>query len=227
MPLSRDAFQELMRETFDQLLHINDTKGHDYAGEANALANFEEEAAVLGVDPETVWAVFAGKHWRSIMTFCKEGDVQSEPIRGRVHDLIMYGFLLLGLIEAARLRDMKNLDGQIRDQHETEYVERADDDGEEGKAEDTAAGWIDKDAIKRAEDEIVSRYKDRDPEQPWVLQSTIDGSFFINGEIHTPFQQDRVIHVISVPRGANYQVQSKHGAIDLMRLAHALDEAQE
>lgn len=91
-----------MRETFDELLHINDTKGHDYAGEDNALANFQDEAKVIGVEPEVVWAVFAGKHWRAIMTFCKEGDVASEPIEGRVHDLIMYGFLLLGIIEAKK-----------------------------------------------------------------------------------------------------------------------------
>ena len=97
--MTRDEFQQLMADTFQELININNTKGHDYAGETDSLANFKDEASVLDLRPEQVWAVFAGKHWRAIMTFCKEGDVASEPIEGRIHDLIMYGFLLLGIIE--------------------------------------------------------------------------------------------------------------------------------
>lgn len=96
--MNRTDFQTLMQDTFNELLNINDTKGMDYAGEDDALANFKEAAMELGLTPEQVWSVFAGKHWRAIMTYVREGDVASEPIEGRIHDLIMYGFLLLGII---------------------------------------------------------------------------------------------------------------------------------
>mgnify|MGYP001563727924 CR=1 FL=1 len=53
----------------------------------------------LGVTPEIVWGIFAGKHWDAIMTYCRCGQVESEPVRGRILDLILYSYLLLGLVE--------------------------------------------------------------------------------------------------------------------------------
>jgi hypothetical protein len=83
---------------YNQIKDINTRKGHDYAGDNDALSNFKTQAAALGLTPQQVWGVFAGKHWSAITTFIKEGDVKSEPIEGRVHDVILYCFLLLGLI---------------------------------------------------------------------------------------------------------------------------------
>jgi hypothetical protein len=100
--MRRDQFQELMKNEFESLLETNTRKGHDYAGDDDALANFKEQGAESGVTPEQIWSVHAGKHWRSIMTYVREGDVQSEPIEGRIHDLILYGFLLLGLVTEKR-----------------------------------------------------------------------------------------------------------------------------
>ncbi len=97
--MRRDDFEVLLREHFDTIVGINQTKGHDYAGDEDALANFKSQAEALGLTPEQVWGVFAGKHWAAVMTFIREGDVASEPIEGRIHDIILYGFLLLGLIE--------------------------------------------------------------------------------------------------------------------------------
>jgi len=84
---------------YAQITQINRTKGHDYAGDDDALANFKQAGEKLGLRPEQIWGVYADKHWSAVMTFVKEGDVKSEPIEGRIHDVILYCFLLLGLIE--------------------------------------------------------------------------------------------------------------------------------
>jgi hypothetical protein len=97
--MKRTEFQQLMKEEFDRLLETNNTKGHDYAGEDDALRNFKVQAKAAGVTPEQVWSIFAGKHWEAVQTYVREGDVLSEPIEGRIHDLLLYGFLLLGLVK--------------------------------------------------------------------------------------------------------------------------------
>jgi hypothetical protein len=100
--MRRDEFRTLMKVTYTNLLDLNNTKGSDYAGDEDALANFKEQAASLGLTPEAVWGVYAGKHWSAIMTFIRKGEVQSEPIEGRIDDLLLYLLLLKGLIFDAR-----------------------------------------------------------------------------------------------------------------------------
>lgn len=97
--MNRVDFVAMMDRHYAEITEINRTKGHDYAGDDDALANFKEQAAELGLTPEQVWGVFAGKHVKAVHTFIREGDVKSEPIEGRIHDVILYHFLLLGLIE--------------------------------------------------------------------------------------------------------------------------------
>jgi hypothetical protein len=96
--MNRKDFQEMMDADYRAIRAINNTKGNDYAGQDDALRNFKEQAATLKLRPEQVWAVLALKHWFAIMTYCADGAVQSEPIEGRLHDIILYSFLLLGLI---------------------------------------------------------------------------------------------------------------------------------
>lgn len=96
--MDRTEFLAMVDEDYKAIRKINEAKGHDYAGDDDALANFKQQGVALGLTPEQVWGVFAGKHWAAVMTFIREGDVASEPIEGRIHDVILYSFLLLGLI---------------------------------------------------------------------------------------------------------------------------------
>ena len=58
------------------------------------------------VTPYQVWGIFAGKHVDAINSFIRNnGQVESEPIESRLHDLIVYSFLLLGLIEEQHAED--------------------------------------------------------------------------------------------------------------------------
>lgn len=103
--MNRVEFSDLINKFHDQILDLNATKGHDYAGDEDALANFKEAGRQAGVPPEQVWAIYTYKHWSAIMTFCKEGHVTSEPIEGRITDLILYSYLLLGLIHDSEIEE--------------------------------------------------------------------------------------------------------------------------
>ncbi len=100
--MNREEFDRFRDAQYDIAAGINNAKGKDYAGDDDALKNFKDAAGQLGLTPFQVWGVYAHKHWSAIQSFLREGDVASEPIEGRVHDLIVYSFLLLGLIEEAK-----------------------------------------------------------------------------------------------------------------------------
>jgi hypothetical protein len=96
--MQREEFDRFRDEVYRGIVGLNATKGHDYAGEEDALVNFKEAADELGVSPYTIWFVYFHKHWSAIRTFLREGQVESEAIEGRIDDAILYLFLLRGLI---------------------------------------------------------------------------------------------------------------------------------
>lgn len=61
------------------------------------IAAFRRIGGDIDVPMTKVWAIFAQKHWGAVMKFVKDGQVESEPIDGRINDLINY-FVLLGAI---------------------------------------------------------------------------------------------------------------------------------
>ena len=96
-----------MQQQFDRLLELNNVKGHDYAGDEDALSNFKQDAErirkIAANNPVFAkWYTYFDKHWQAILTFLEEGDVKSEPIEGRIDDALLYLFLLRGLIEEAK-----------------------------------------------------------------------------------------------------------------------------
>lgn len=100
--MRRDDFEQLVKSNNERIFKINQTKGHDYAGDEDALANFKEVGEVLSkisIPEFQSWYVYFFKHWAAVRTFLMEGDVKSEPIQGRIDDCILYLHLLSGLIE--------------------------------------------------------------------------------------------------------------------------------
>lgn len=61
------------------------------------IAAFRRIGGDIDIPMTKVWAIFAQKHWGAVMKFVKDGQVESEPIDGRINDLINY-FVLLGAI---------------------------------------------------------------------------------------------------------------------------------
>ena len=95
--------EQIQRDTTDILI----LKGREYAGSADRLANFKRNAELSGVDPLTVLHVYMAKHWDSFSTYVRDMQAKqprelSEPIEGRLHDLINYAVLAVALIRDAQ-----------------------------------------------------------------------------------------------------------------------------
>lgn len=96
---TRAELNLVIAATFERIKELNDTKGCEYAGDADALANFRNRAEQLDLDPLKVWGIFFGKHADAIFAFIRVGKVLSEPIEGRIDDAILYLILLRALVK--------------------------------------------------------------------------------------------------------------------------------
>jgi hypothetical protein len=102
MKVTPQQFMELFNVEVDKLKTTFATKGVEYSGETNRLANFIKEGAEAGVEPEIVLGIYIGKHYAAVKQHGKDLNAGfertlSEPISGRWHDLIAYGFLGLAM----------------------------------------------------------------------------------------------------------------------------------
>jgi len=96
--MTRRQLKRIMEQTFAHVRLLSATKGEEYANDDNeALANFKRGAAI-GVRPDQKCAIFFGKHYDSILSFIRRGKVFSEPIEGRVDDLILYLILFKAIV---------------------------------------------------------------------------------------------------------------------------------
>jgi hypothetical protein len=94
----------MIEATIEQIRQLGSLKGGEYAGDTDRLANFRRNGERLGLPMETVWAVYAGKHWDAISQFIMDDrngkDRQRmEPIAGRVDDLLVYLILFKCMLD--------------------------------------------------------------------------------------------------------------------------------
>jgi len=97
------AWTKLVDQTFDEITKLATLKGGEYSGDVDRLANFRRNGVDCGLPMETVWRVYAGKHWDSITQFVK--DLQAgktrerlESLEGRADDLIVYLILFKAML---------------------------------------------------------------------------------------------------------------------------------
>ena len=100
--MDRPTFCHLLDSEFERIRELNATKGVEYSGHADVLSDFRAVAEATGVSQEQALMTYATKHWRAINSYAKLGEVKSEPIEGRVRDLILYMLLFLGMIDDDR-----------------------------------------------------------------------------------------------------------------------------
>lgn len=97
---SREQVAQLMAEIFAECQKTRDVAQKEYAHkEENALANFEEAAAEVGITREQSWYMYAVKHWRGVAAWIKGFRSQREDVRGRIKDLIVYLVLLWAMVD--------------------------------------------------------------------------------------------------------------------------------
>lgn len=90
---------QVFADTLTRILNLNKVKAGEYAANDDAIANFRQEALDNNLPMETIWRVFANKHWRAISRFIADKHTginrpSSEPIQGRIDDMIVYLLLL-------------------------------------------------------------------------------------------------------------------------------------
>lgn len=95
---SHAEFNELIDETILNIKQLSDLKGGEYAGDFDRLANFRRNGDAHDLPMETIWAVYAGKHWDAIQQYCKDmkngkSRQRLESLSGRFDDLIVYAIL--------------------------------------------------------------------------------------------------------------------------------------
>lgn len=98
--MNTTEFLDLLDETAGHLHNLTYSKGREYAGSDDQLANFKRLGRTLGLPPEAVLLVYLTKHLDSIQTYVRElpEPAPSEPITGRIDDAILYLILLKALI---------------------------------------------------------------------------------------------------------------------------------
>lgn len=105
---SHSDYDALVKETIRQIENLSSLKGGEYAGDTDRLANFRKQAVNHDLPMETIWAVYATKHWDAIMQYVK--DIQQnktrtrlESIDSRADDLIVY-LILFKAMQRERTR---------------------------------------------------------------------------------------------------------------------------
>ncbi len=105
-----DKFQDAL---WDQVRHMRDTKGKEYANSENRFANFDRLAAQLDLTNIQVGWVYTTKHLDAIAQFCRTQQTHSsEGPMGRIVDAIVYLTLIAGMIEE-RNRNYTDMRDQI------------------------------------------------------------------------------------------------------------------
>lgn len=101
--MNQGEFEQLVAETIEKTAEILVMKGREYAGGEDRLSNFKRAAANTGATPIQCCFIYLSKHYDSLATFVKDNAQGfnrpvSEPIEGRLDDLINYCLLMKGLV---------------------------------------------------------------------------------------------------------------------------------
>jgi len=99
--MTREEFLQSADTLWSEIMVVNKEKGRDYTvNSEDALANFKVSGEDFNIEPMKVLGILMSKHDKAIYSYIKSGGQnESEPIRGRLHDSILYKFLLNALIE--------------------------------------------------------------------------------------------------------------------------------
>ena len=101
--MNNTDFTALVNRTVDELWDLLNVKGGEYAGSVDRLANFKRGAALTGTTPLQCALIYFAKHYDALATYIRDeasgvARPRSEPIDGRIADLMNYCLLIKALI---------------------------------------------------------------------------------------------------------------------------------
>lgn len=128
--MTPQAFHSLVEHTFDHLRALYAVKAGEYATDADRLSNFRGAAQRTGMTSEQVLLIYLDKHYASICNYIRDSAQgksrpRSEPINGRVDDMIVYLLLFKALLQEA-----SSVGSAINDDPKPRLVWDASDDDE-------------------------------------------------------------------------------------------------
>lgn len=105
--MNQAEFDVVVQETIANIQKLLAVKGGEYAGSADRLANFKRGANLTGCTPLQVLFIYMSKHYDSVSTYIRKdasglNQVLSEPIEGRLDDIINYCLLAKAIIKETR-----------------------------------------------------------------------------------------------------------------------------
>ncbi|MCE5191507.1 MAG: hypothetical protein LLG08_07100 [Actinomycetia bacterium] len=105
--MDKDRFDLLVQETYAESAKLLINKGGEYAGSDDRLANFKRGAGLCGATSLQVALIYLAKHYDAVATYVRDDAAgvertRSEPIEGRLDDLLNYCILMKALVVEAR-----------------------------------------------------------------------------------------------------------------------------
>lgn len=102
--MNQERFTKLVDNTVAELRRLLVAKGGEYAGSEDRLANFKRGAGLTGATPLQVALIYLSKHYDAVATYVRDDAAgvtrdRSEPIDGRLDDLMNYCLLTKALVE--------------------------------------------------------------------------------------------------------------------------------
>jgi hypothetical protein len=99
-----EQFDQFQQALIAEVTEMRDTKGKEYANDADRFANFRRLSAQIGMKDYQIGWVYGVKHLDAIASYMKSGrEFSSEGIRGRFVDAITYLTLIAGMIYEAQM----------------------------------------------------------------------------------------------------------------------------
>ena len=98
--MKSDEFYNLITdELLPPCFAIMKSKGESYSGLEDKLGNFKRCSKLSGTRIEQTWFTYFVKHFDALSSYIRGEYKDSEPIEGRIQDLINYLFLLYGILK--------------------------------------------------------------------------------------------------------------------------------
>lgn len=104
---SHARYGEIIEQAVADIKKLGELKGGEYAGDTDRLANFRRNGNRLGLRMETIWAVYAAKHWDALTQYIQDLEHgkdrnRLETIDSRVDDLMVYLILFKCMLDETR-----------------------------------------------------------------------------------------------------------------------------
>ena len=114
--MTNDEFEVLFADTVVELGNLLHVKGGEYSDNTDRLSNFHRGAALTSIQPLTVLFVYMSKHYDAVATYIRDQEtgferVRSEPIEGRLYDLMNYCLFALAIIQDEQRADAMAVNG--------------------------------------------------------------------------------------------------------------------